>query len=105
MPPTFGDNRAKSFLAVGTVGVIYAIDEHHVIKVPFPGDFERLAYDIETCAYAGLGHLERITHYEVREEGTQLERGTCLRGLLQSVNESSIPCRWEETEDINGDGI
>lgn len=80
-----------SFLAAGTVGMIYAIDEHHVIKVPSSGEFERLAFDREIRIYTRLGHHERIAHCEIQEKGLQLERGMCLRDVLQSPSGSSVP--------------
>lgn len=91
MSASLNRGRADSFLTAGTVGIIYAIDEHHVIKVPSLGEFERQAYDREIRAYTRLGHHERIAHCEVQEEGLQLERGICLRDFLQSPSGSSIP--------------
>lgn len=91
MPASLKEHRTKPFLAAGTVGKIYAIDEHHVIKVPLSGEFERRAYDREIRTYTRLGNHERIAHFEVQEEGLQLERGICLRDFLQSPNGSSIP--------------
>ena len=85
----------KSFLAAGTIGVIYAIDEHHVIKILSSGDFECLAYDRETCVYTRLGYHERIAYFELQQEGLQLERETCLRGILQGVGGSSIPLTFK----------
>ncbi|KAJ9481676.1 hypothetical protein VN97_g11791 [Penicillium thymicola] len=88
--PSF--SRANSFIAAGTVSVIYAVDHNNVIKLrPTSGEFEQQAYDIEIRSYERLGHHERIAPCEVTEEGLILERGTCLRGMLQSVGESAIP--------------
>jgi serine/threonine protein kinase len=85
-------SRADSFIAAGTVSVIYAVDENIVIKIrPSSGGFERQAYDIEIRSYERLGYHERIATCEVTEEGLLLERGTCLRGMLQSVSKSAIP--------------
>ncbi|KAJ5865213.1 uncharacterized protein N7529_007129 [Penicillium soppii] len=84
--------RADSFIAAGTVSVIHAVDENIVIKVrPSSGDFERQAYNIEIRCYERLGCHEHIASCEVTEEGLLLERGTCLRAMLQSVSESAIP--------------
>ncbi|KAJ5407420.1 hypothetical protein N7465_008704 [Penicillium sp. CMV-2018d] len=88
--PSF--SRANSFIAAGTVSVIYAVDHNSVIKLrPTSGEFEQQAYDIEIRSYERLGHYERIVSCEVTEEGLILERGTCLRSILQSVSESAIP--------------
>jgi hypothetical protein len=84
VPASFDGHRAKSSFAVGTIGVVYAADEHHVIKVPTSGDFERLAYDIEIRVYAQLGHHERIAHCESQEESLRLDRRMCLRCILHS---------------------
>ncbi|KAJ5255392.1 hypothetical protein N7497_007123 [Penicillium chrysogenum] len=86
--PSF--SRANSFIAAGTVSIVYAVDHNNVIKIrPKSGEFEQQAYEIEICSYKRLGHHKRIASYEVTEEGLILERGTCLRGMLQSV--SAIP--------------
>ena len=92
---------ADSFIAAGTIGVIYAIDENHVIKRrPLSGNFECHAYDIEVRAYERLGHHARIAQCEKTGEGLLLERGDCLRRKLQSVNASPIPLstklRWAQ---------
>lgn len=91
----------RSFLTAGTTGVVYAIDENHVIKVPLrDGDFERDAYEIEVRAYTRLGRHERIVPCENTREGLQMERGTCLHGILQSNSEPPIPLttklRWAQ---------
>ncbi|PLB45567.1 kinase-like protein [Aspergillus steynii IBT 23096] len=85
-------SHAKSFVAAGTVSVVYAVDENRVIKTrPSSGDFERRAYVVEIRSYERLGYHERIASYEVVEEGLLLERGTCLRKMLQSARSSTIP--------------
>ncbi|KAJ6180808.1 hypothetical protein N7519_011269 [Penicillium mononematosum] len=85
-------SRANSFIAAGTVSIIYAVDNNNVIKIrPTAGEFERQAYEIEIRSYKRLGHHKRIASCEVTEEGLILKRGTCLRGMLQSVGESAIP--------------
>jgi serine/threonine protein kinase len=84
-------SQANSFIAAGTVSKIYAIDNNNVIKIrPTSGEFERQAYDIEIRSYERLGHHERIASCKVTEKGLILERGTCLRGMLQSVGKSAI---------------
>jgi hypothetical protein len=85
-------SRANSFIAAGTVSIIYAVGNNNVIKIrPTSGEFERQAYEIEIRSYKRLAYYKRIASYEVTEEGLILERGTCLRGMLQSVGESTIP--------------
>ncbi|KAJ5155650.1 hypothetical protein N7492_008453 [Penicillium capsulatum] len=100
MLPSSISSRADSFIAAGTVGVVYAVDENHVIKVRPRGDFERHAYEIEVRAYARLGRHERIVSCEETEEGLQLERGTCLRSMLQSASGPPIllttKLRWAQ---------
>lgn len=100
MLPNLTSPRADSFIAAGTVGVVYAVDESHVIKVRPRGDFERHAYDIEVRAYARLGRHERIVLCEDTGEGLQLERGTCLRSMLQTVSGPPISLttklRWAQ---------
>lgn len=100
MPPSSTPSRADSFIAAGTVGLVYAIDESHVIKLRPRGDFERRAYEIEVRAYERLGRHERIVSCEETEEGLRLERGTCLRGMLQSAGglliSSTTKLRWAQ---------
>lgn len=98
---SLSSNRADSFIAAGTVSAIYAIDENQVIKIrPSSGDFECHAYDIEVRSYERLGHHKRIALCKVTEQGLRLERGTCLRSMLQSVSGSPIPLtmklRWAQ---------
>ncbi|KAJ5800869.1 uncharacterized protein N7518_002937 [Penicillium psychrosexuale] len=83
-------NRGDSFIAAGTVSAIYAVDENFVIKLhPSSGGFERQAYDIEVRSYKRPGHHEHIASCEVTEEGLLLERGICLRTILQSAGSTS----------------
>ncbi|KAF9252582.1 hypothetical protein DTO027I6_3028 [Penicillium roqueforti] len=83
-------NRADSFIAAGTTSTIYAVDENFVIKLrPSLGDFQRQAYDTEVRSYKRLGHHGHIASCEVNEEGLLLERGICLRTILQSAGSTS----------------
>ncbi|KAJ5770422.1 uncharacterized protein N7511_002473 [Penicillium nucicola] len=85
-------SQANSFIAAGTVSIVYAVDNSNVIKIrPTSGEFERQAYDIEIRSYKRLGHHDRIASCKVTQKGPILERGTCLRGMLRSVGESAIP--------------
>ncbi|KAJ6133438.1 hypothetical protein N7471_008653 [Penicillium samsonianum] len=93
--------RADSFIAAGTVSLIYAVDETTAIKLrPSSGESKLQAYDIEVRSYKQLGHHERIASCEVSNEGLLLERGTCLRRILKSASESPIPLatklRWAQ---------
>lgn len=64
----------------------------HVIKVRLrDGDFERDAYSIELRAYTRLGPQKRIIPAKKTSEGLQMERGTCLRGILQSNSDLRPP--------------
>ncbi|KAJ5907798.1 hypothetical protein N7495_000480 [Penicillium taxi] len=84
-------SQAKSLIAAGTVSMIYAIDNNKVIKSHNKsGIFERQAYEIEIRCYERLGHHERIASCEVTDEGLILERGTCLRKMLQNFDKSAI---------------
>lgn len=93
--------RSRSFIASGSVSVIYAIDENHVVKIrPSSGDFECQAYDIEVRSYQRIGHHKHVARCEVTDEGLRLERGTGLRSMLQSANGPTIPLttkfRWAQ---------
>ena len=88
---------SSNIIAVGTTGLIYALDNAHVLKrcPPVSDPFIHQAFTIELRAYNQLGQHPRIaTVHETTEKAIVLERGECLRRRLQRQSESEpIPLR------------
>lgn len=91
-----GKHLPSGIVAVGTAGVIYAVNDDYVMKCP-PGvsdDFVRQAFSIELRAYERLGNHPRIAMVrETTENSIVLERGECLRRRIQNENHESIALR------------
>ncbi|KAI3058789.1 hypothetical protein CBS147353_10651 [Aspergillus niger] len=86
----------SQIVAVGSVSSIHAFDSNHVIKrsPPSSNEFARQAFDIEVRAYERLGNHRRIAVLsDVTSEGIVLERGECLRKLIQSSELGEITMR------------
>ena len=82
---------SSNIIAVGTTGLIYALDNDHILKrcPPVSDPFIHQALAIELRAYNQLGQHPRIaTVHETTEKSIVLERGECLRRRLQRQSES-----------------
>ncbi|KAJ5428399.1 hypothetical protein N7445_009853 [Penicillium cf. griseofulvum] len=65
--------RSNSFLVTGTTSIIYAF-----------------------AVINDLGTINTIASCDVTEEGLLLERGTCLRSILESVSDLDVKIRWAQ---------
>ncbi|RDW57839.1 Serine kinase HT1 [Aspergillus mulundensis] len=93
----------QEIVAIGTVSSIYTFGSSHVIKrrPPPSNEFAQQAFDIEVRAYKRLGAHRRIAVLSgVTNEGLILERGECLRTIIQSHNPGTITqhtrLRWAQ---------
>lgn len=80
---------SSNIIAVGTTGLIYAIDNHHVLKrCPQVSDpFIHQAFSIELRVYDRLGKHPRVaTVYEVTEKNPSFLRGGSVFVRVSSVN-------------------
>jgi serine/threonine protein kinase len=81
-------------VAVGSVSSIHTFGNYHVIKRPTSDEFARQAFDIEVRAYERLGDHHRIAVLSsVTNEGIVLERGECLRKIIQRPESGKITMR------------
>jgi serine/threonine protein kinase len=83
-------------VAVGTVSSIHTFGSDYVIKrsPPPSNEFARQAFDIEVRAYKRLGDHPRIAVLSrVINDGIVLERGECLRKVIQRPESEKITMR------------
>ncbi|PYI27477.1 putative serine-threonine protein kinase [Aspergillus indologenus CBS 114.80] len=86
----------SQIVAVGSVSSIHTFGSDHVLKrsPPSLNEFARQAFDIEVRAYKRLGNHRRIAVLsDVTSEGIVLERGECLRKIIQSPGSGKITMR------------